>query len=277
MTETSDKQRTVFFISGNTAITAETMGMGLLSQFDHIRFTRITLPFINTVDKAKTAVRQINSAFKEARIPPIVFSTLVDEEIRRLVMKCDCEFIDFFDAFLGPLEKILGAASSHTVGRYHGLDDIAEYDSRLEAINYSLGSDDGVSTQKYNEADVILLGVSRTGKTPTCLYLAFHYGIWAANYPLTEENLTGGVKLPSVLIPYQSKLCGLTIAPDRLEQIRSRRRPGSRYSSLAQCRSEIAQAESIFAAAKIPFINVTSMSVEEIAVTIMAANKLPRR
>ncbi len=253
------------------------MGMGLLSQFDHIRFNRITLPFINTVDKAKAAVKQINDAFKEAGIPPIVFSTLVDDDIRRMVMKCNCEFIDVFDVFLGYLEKILGAASSHTAGRYHGRNDIAEHDSRIEAIDYSFGCDDGVATRKYDKADVILFGVSRTGKTPVCLYLAFHYGIWAANYPLTEDNLASGAKLPSALVPFRRKLFGLTIAPDRLKQIRSRWYPEGRYSSLDQCRAEIAWAESIFTAEKIPFIDVTGMSVEEIAVTIMKAKKLPRR
>lgn len=253
------------------------MGMGLLSQFDHISFNRITLPFINTVDKATAAIKQINDAFKEAGIPPIVFSTLVDDDIRRMVMKCHCEFIDVFDVFLGYLEKILGAASSHTAGRYHGRNDIAEHDSRIEAIDYSFGCDDGVATRKYDKADVILFGVSRTGKTPVCLYLAFHYGIWAANYPLTEDNLASGAKLPSALVPFRRKLFGLTIAPDRLKQIRSRWYPEGRYSSLDQCRAEIAWAESIFTAEKIPFIDVTGMSVEEIAVTIMKAKKLPRR
>jgi regulator of PEP synthase PpsR (kinase-PPPase family) len=153
-----------------------------------------------------------------------------------------------------------------------------EYDSRVEAISYALGSDDGISTKKYDEADVILLGVSRTGKTPVCLYLAFHYGVHAANYPLTEENLEAiHGEAPPVLVPYRKKLCGLTINPERLEQIRARRLPGSRYASFAQCRTEVVRAEAIFASLKLPFFNVTSMSMEEIAVAVLDTMHLPRR
>lgn len=272
------EKRTIFFISGNTAITAETMGMGLLSQFDQIHFDRITLPFVNTVEKAIKTVSQINKVSRATRKLPVVFSTLVDDEVRKLIQGSECEFIDFFAAFLGPLEKIIGKRSAHAVGRYHGLDDFDEYDSRVEAISYALGSDDGISTKKYDEADVILLGVSRTGKTPVCLYLAFHYGVHAANYPLTEENLEAiHGEAPPVLVPHRKKLCGLTINPARLEQIRARRRPGSRYASFDQCRTEVVRAEAIFASLQLPFFNVTSMSMEEIAVAVLETMHLPRR
>ncbi len=272
------RRRTVFFVSDSTAITAETLGQSLLTQFEHIPFDPVTLPFIDTLDKAAEAVLQIDTATKRKGIRPLVFSTLINPRIRDVMMESTGVFFDFIGTFLPLLEGELKTQSSHTVGRYHGMVNDTQYSIRIDAVNYALGHDDGISTKNFEEADVILVGVSRTGKTPTCIYLGLQFGIYAANYPVTEEDFTQQDKrIYSLLSPYKKKIFGLTINPERLHKIRSERRPGSRYASLGQCRLEVAMCESFFISEDIPFLNITSMSIEEIAATIMHAHKLPRR
>ncbi len=271
-------RRTVFFISDSTAITAETLGHSLLTQFDHIIYEQVTLPFIDTPEKAGNVVHQINLEAKRTGLPPLVFSTLINPEIRQTIMNSKGKCFDLFDTFIIKLEKELSVESSQVIGRYHSLVDSGSYDIRIDAVNYALGSDDGICTKSYDRADIILVGVSRAGKTPTCLYLGMQFGIYAANYPLTEEDLFGkSGELPHVLMPFHRKLYGLTINSDRLQKIRSQRRPSSRYSSLNQCQSEVNAAESIFLSEQIPFSNVTTMSVEEIAAKVLHDNKLERR
>ncbi len=271
-------RRTVFFISDSTAITAETLGQSLLTQFDHVLFEQVTLPFIDTQEKAERVVNQINMTAKQSGLPPLVFSTLINHDIRATVMKSQGSFFDLFETFIGRLERELSMESSHTIGRYHSFISNSIYDVRIDAVNYALGNDDGISTKNYDKADIIIVGVSRTGKTPTCLYLGMQFGIYAANYPLTDEDLFGRYdELPGVLIHFRKKLYGLTINPERLHRIRSERRPASRYSSLEKCRSEIAAAESLFLSEHIPHINITSVSVEEIAAMILHECGLQRR
>jgi len=270
--------RTVFFVSDSTAITAETLGHSLLTQFDHIIYEQVTFPFIDTRERAENVVKQINIEESRTGIAPLVFSTLINREIRQTIMSSKGICFDLFDTFIIKLEKELSIESSQVIGRYHSLMNTGVYDVRIDAINYALGSDDGVCTKNYDQADVILIGVSRAGKTPTCLYLGMQFGIYAANYPLTEEDLFGrSGELPHVLMPFRRKLFGLTIIPERLQKIRSQRRPNSRYASLNQCHREVFAAESIFTSERIPSINVTTMSVEEIAATVLHENKLERR
>jgi [pyruvate, water dikinase]-phosphate phosphotransferase / [pyruvate, water dikinase] kinase len=271
-------RRTVFFVSDSTAITAETLGHSLLTQFDHIIYEQVTLPFIDTPEKAGNVVKQINLEEKRTGLPPVVFSTLINRDIRQTIMNSRGICFDLFDTFIIKLEKELSVESSQVIGRYHSLLNTGSYDIRIDAVNYALGSDDGICTKSYDRADIILVGVSRAGKTPTCLYLGMQFGIYAANYPLTEEDLFGkSDELPHVLMPFRRKLYGLTINPERLEKIRSQRRPRSRYASLRQCHSEVSAAESLYSSERIPFVNVTTMSVEEIAATILNENKLERR
>ena len=207
-----------------------------------------------------------------------MYSTLINREIRQTIMNSKGICFDLFDTFIIKLEKELSVESSQVIGRYHSLLDSGSYDIRIDALNYALSSDDGISIKSYDKADIILVGVSRTGKTPTCLYLGMQFGIYAANYPLTEEDLFGkSNELPHVLMPFRRKLYGLTINPERLQKIRAQRRPRSRYASLNQCQREVAAAESIFLADQIPSINVTTMSVEEIAATFLNENILERR
>ncbi len=271
-------RRTVFFISDSTAITAEALGQSLLTQFDHILFDQFTLPFIDTQVKAERAVNQINLAAKQSGAPPLIFSTLINGDIRSTIMKSQGSFYDLFDTFIGRLERELSTESSHAIGRYHSFVSNSIYDIRIEAVNYALGNDDGISTKNYDKADIIIIGVSRTGKTPTCLYLGMQFGIYAANYPLTEEDLFGKYdELPHNLAHFRKKLYGLTINPERLHRIRSERRPISRYSSLEQCQLEVAAAESLFISEHIPHINITSVSIEEIAALVLHEFGLQRR
>src|ERR1700735_3817257 len=228
--EVTGIKQTVFFFSNETGITAETMGHSLMTQFDGIEFRQVTVPFISTVDKAIEAVRKIDLVGKHEGVRPIVFSTLVQEDVRNVVRGSTGFFLDFFDAFLAPLENELKTQSSHAMSRTHRNADTHSYAMRIDATNFALANDDGSVLRDYERADVILIGVSRSGKTPTCLYLAMQYGIFAANFPLTEDDLESR-KLPPALEAYSRKLFGLTIKPDRLQQIRNERRPDSRYSS----------------------------------------------
>jgi [pyruvate, water dikinase]-phosphate phosphotransferase / [pyruvate, water dikinase] kinase len=270
------QRRTVFFVSDQTGVTAETMGHSLLTQFDGMDFRPVTLPFITTDDKVREAVAKIDQAGREEGACPIVFATLVNDEIRDALKQAHCLFLDFFDAFLGPLEQELGRPSAHVLGRAHGMADLNAYTMRINATNFALANDDGAHTRDYDRADVILVGVSRSGKTPTCVYMALQYGAFAANYPLTEDDLDGG-RLPAVVDPYRGKLFGLTIEPGRLQQIRQERRPDSRYASAQQCAFEVRAAEQLFERHGIPYLETTDTSIEEIASRVLERLAIPRR
>ncbi len=235
-----NKERTVFFISDRTGITAENLGHSLLSQFEGIKFKRVRLPFLDSVEKARDAVQQINAACISDGQRPLLFSTLILPAVRNIIEKSDALFLDLFAMFVAPLEAELGVNSSHAVGRSHAPG--MHYNARMNAVNYAMNHDDGGITRELNRADIILIGVSRCGKTPTSLYLALQYGIYAANYPLVAEDFASE-SLPPALIPLRGKLYGLTISPERLQQIRTERSPNSRYAELENCRTEVKQAE----------------------------------
>ncbi len=272
----SSPVRTVFFVSDHSGVTAETMGHSLLSQFEGLSFRAVTLPFISTLDKAEEALQKINATAASDGAAPIIFSTLVRDTERQVVKRANGLFLDFFDAFLAPLEAELGQLSTHQLGRAHGMIDMAGYMTRIDATNFALSNDDGGHSRDYERADVILTGVSRSGKTPTCLYLALQYGIYAANYPLTEEDLEAG-ELPKPLRKFAAKLFGLTIDAERLAQIRAARRPDSRYASAQQVEYELRAAEQLFARLGIPHIDTTHCSVEEISSRILQLTSIPRR
>jgi regulator of PEP synthase PpsR (kinase-PPPase family) len=259
--------RTVFFVSDGTGITAETFGHSVLTQFD-LKFKQIRLPFIDTLDKAHEAARKINDAFHAEGNRPIVFSTLVQAELANVVFKANGMHMDLIQTFVAPLEQELGVKSTHTVGRSHNIADSEEYKNRIEAINFSLAHDDGQSNKNLSTADVILVGVSRSGKTPTSLYLAMQYGIKAANYPLIPDDFERG-HLPSVLPEFKAKMFGLSIAPERLCEIRNERRPGSKYAALENCRYEVNEAEAMMKREGIRWLSSTAKSIEEIATTIL--------
>lgn len=261
-------KRRVFFISDRTGITAETLGSSLLTQFPDIEFQRSHIPFVTTPLAAEGAVATIARAAAESDQPPLVFSTLTDPAAQNVIARSSPYVFDLFGTFIEPLEAALGCASSHTAGRMHGIGDLNLYEDRVHALNFTLGHDDGLSPRDLNEADVVLVGVSRCGKTPTCLYLAMHYSLRAANYPLTDDDFED-CKLPKILRPCRGKLYGLTIVPEQLSRIRRERRPHGDYASLARCRAEVQKAEALFRAENIPCLDTTTVSIEEIAATVV--------
>ncbi|MGH8597837.1 MAG: posphoenolpyruvate synthetase regulatory kinase/phosphorylase PpsR [Gammaproteobacteria bacterium] len=261
-------KRRVFFVSDRTGITVETLGQSLLTQFPGIEFTTRTIPFVTNPITAEAAAETIRAAKSQDGIPPLVFSTLTDQTTQNIITASNDHVFDLFGTFIGPLEDALGRESSHTAGRMHGMGDATAYERRLTALNFTLSHDDGLHTRDLADADIVLIGVSRCGKTPTCLYLAMHYSLQAANYPLTEDDF-GQCRLPRVLTGCRTKLYGLTILPEQLSRIRHQRRPHGVYSTLAQCQSEVARAEQVFRAENIPFLDTTTVSIEEIAATIV--------
>jgi len=269
-------ERSVFFLSDQTGVTAETLGHSLLTQFEGQKFRQVTLPFIDSDDKAHEAVAKINAAASDGGGRPLVFSTLVQDEFRSVVRQSNGLYLDIFDVFLEPLEKELKKKATHTAGRAHGMSDIESYMKRIEATNFALANDDGGIARNYEMADVILIGVSRSGKTPTCLYLALQYGVYAANFPLTDEELDNGA-LPDFLVEEKEKLFGLTIAPTRLQQIRKERRALGKYSSAQQVRYELRETQKIFKKYGIPHVDTTEFSIEEIASRILNSTGVERR
>lgn len=269
-------KRNVFMISDGTGITAETLGNSLITQFESIQFDKLTLPYIDTIEKAQATVERINNCYDETGIKPLIFMTLINPELVHTIMQAKAHVFDLFNTFLGPLEKELDAKSSYTVGRTHGVANYQSYSHRIEAVEYALAHDDGVKVRGYDKADIILVGVSRCGKTPSCLYMALHFGVLAANYPFTEEDLKTS-RLPELLRPYKNKLFGLTIDPERLQHIRTERRPDSRYSSAEQCRIEVNEVEMIYKHENIPYLNSTRYSIEEIATKVLATAGLKRK
>lgn len=261
-------RRTVFYISDGTGITAETIGHSVLTQFEGLQFDSLRIPFVDTESKARQAVERIRAVGDSSGARPIVVNTVIDERLSLILSDSGALMLDVFAPFLTPLEKELGIARKPQVGRAHGVTNSAEYENRINATNYALSHDDGMDPN-YQDADVILLGVSRSGKTPTCLYMALHFGVAAANYPLTVEDLEAE-GLPKRLKAHREKLFGLTIDPDRLQQIRQARRPNSRYAQIGQCRTEVSQAEKLFRLESIPHLNTTHTSIEEIGSKVLA-------
>ncbi len=268
--------RYAFYISDSTGITSETLGNALLPLFKTTEFRKVFLPYTDTLEKAEKAVAQINQAAAETGERPLIFDTIMNLEIRTKIASSSGFLVDIIGTFLPSLEKELGAASSYQTGQSHDNPSEDRALQRMNAVNYALDTDDGVHPTYYEEADVILIGVSRSAKTPTCLYIAMQYGIMAANWPLTEEDLNKGV-LPQKLLQYKEKLFGLTIAPNRLAKIRQERRADSRYASLKQCEWEIRETEFLYRKWGIPCIDTTAISVEEISTHIIMEKNLNRR
>ena len=268
--------RPVFFVSNSTGITAETLGRSLLYQFSATQFESHSLRFVDTVAKAQDAVVTINEHAENTGLRPIVLCTLVKEELREIVRNVNGLYLDVFDCFISPIEEEIGSKAEFGAGLSHGITDEEYYSERIEAVNYSLKTDDGVRAQEYVQADVILTGASRTGKTPTCLYLAMHYGIKAANYPIVDEEIDA-YSIPSPLKEHKDKVFGLIVSPERLQSIRTKRRPDSEYASLSQCQYEIRQTETLFQHEDLPYYDVSGMSIEEVASSIMSTLKISPR
>jgi len=269
-------RRTVYFISDRTGITAEMLGNSLLSQFENFDFQRQTIPFVDTPDKIDAAVRQVNEMATREERPPIVFSSIVDEAMSATVRRdAKALTLDLFQIFIAPLEAELSAKSSHAAGRIHGIANSQDYFARMEAINFTQAHDDGAQTRDLEKAQVILVGVSRCGKTPTSLYLALQFGIRTANFPLTPDDFADR-KLPASVLPHRDRLFGLTIDPDRLHVIREERRPNSKYAAIENCRYEVRECEDLMSREGIATLDTSAKSIEEIATTIVHRANLRR-
>ncbi|TWO79596.1 phosphoenolpyruvate synthase regulatory protein [Denitratisoma oestradiolicum] len=267
--------RTVFFVSDGTGITAETLGHSLLSQFEGTHYRQVRVPFVDSPEKARDCVQRIQEAGQRDGLRPIVVSTLVSAAAAEALLETDALVLNLFATFIEPLEQELGCKASRTIGQSHGRANSEDYAARIEAVNFTLAHDDGVSDVDLDKSDVILVGVSRSGKTPTSLYLALQFGIKAANYPLIPEDFERN-RLPGALAPHRHKLFGLSISPDRLTQIRQERRPDSRYAALENCRWEIDQAQKLMRREGVRWLDSTTKSIEEIAATLMQTVKLDR-
>ena len=269
-------KRTVFFLSDRTGITAEMLGNSLLTQFEDFDFERVTIPFVDSPERVAEAIRLVNDIAQSEGQRPIVISSVVDEAMSEIIRRdAHALTLDLFQVFIQPLEAELGAKSSHAAGRSHGIANSHEYFARMEAINFTQAHDDGATTRDLDKAQVVLVGVSRCGKTPTSLYLALQFGIRAANFPLTPDDFADH-RLPRSIMPFRSKLFGLTIQAERLREIREERRPGSKYAALDNCRYEVREADALMTREKIPMVDTTTKSIEEIATTILHRAKLQR-
>ncbi|HLT05330.1 MAG TPA: pyruvate, water dikinase regulatory protein [Pseudomonas sp.] len=268
------ERRMVFYVSDGTGITAETIGHSLLTQFNGVEFATRRIAFVDSHERVDQVIAEIKAAGERSGKRPIVINTIVEPVLNARLGESEALMLDVFEPFIQPLEQELGVKRSHRIGHAHGLVDPVAYERRISATNYALSHDDGIALD-YREADVILVGVSRSGKTPTCLYLALQFGVKAANYPLTPEDLEHR-ELPARLRPYRNKLFGLSITPERLRQIRTERRPNSRYADLETCRAELAAAEAILRHEGVPILDTTHASIEEIAGKVLEKLGLER-
>jgi regulator of PEP synthase PpsR (kinase-PPPase family) len=259
--------RPVYFISDHTGITAEIIGKSLLSQFPDEAFATVSLPFVDSLEKANSAAQQVCDAWQLSNVKPLVFSTLTEPSARAALDACGAVVMDIYGHFLSMMVGEIGYPPEPLRGRFHGMSDPNSYRTRIDAVNFALAADDGLGLEKYERADLILVGVSRSGKTPTSLYMAMQYGLCVANYPLTPENFEQP-GLPKSLQPFRAKLRGLTLSPERLAQIRSERRPNSQYASLETCKKELKQAELLMRSESIPIVDSSHRSVEEISALI---------
>ena len=272
----SQSLRSVFFISDGTAITSETLGRSILSQFPSVPFETRVIPYVDTLDRADEAVNQINLAHQRDGVKPLVFDTIVDPVIRERINGADAFNLDIYEGLISKIADEIKVQPAPHTGHAHGDVDSENYKSRIDAVHFALDNDDGARTTHYDAADIILVGVSRSGQTPTSLYLALQFGIRAAHYPLTDDDLYEN-SLPKALKPYRDKLFGLVIDTDRLVKIRNERRAGSRYASYQQCQQELRAIQGIYISQGIPNIDVSTMSIEEIATRILQMTGLKRR
>lgn len=270
----SANQYLVFFVSDGTAITAETLGLSLLSQFPELSYEQRNIPFLNTLHRAKNFVEELHHAKQEYDTHILVFATMPNQEISTLLAQAPGHYYELFNRFVSQLSHDLKIATTPESGMHYGLTNTQDYDSRMDVVNFALTHDDAASFKHLDQADVILLGVSRSGKTPTCLYLALHYGLRAANYPLTEDDFSKH-DIPQVLKKYRDKLIALTISPQRLSEVREKRRSSKHYSSLKVCQSEVRQALQLFKHYQLPTLDTTSRSIEELAAKIVHINTNP--
>lgn len=269
-------KRTAFFISDGTGLTVEAIGHSLLAQFRDQQVEQVTIPYVDSPEKVELVLKRIEQSATESGLQPVIITSIVSDKIRQQLHQSSALMLDVFESYLTPLANLFGRDPAQSVNISHGIADDRRYSERIEAVHFAMDNDDGRRVREFDRADVILVGVSRSGKTPTCLYLALQFGLRAANYPITEEDMDS-TALPKILRPYRHKLFGLTIDPERLMSIRQERRANSRYASLEQCEFEVRQVEQMLRRAQIPYLNATQLSVEELATRLMSQAGIERR
>jgi len=257
----------VFFLSDSTGISAETMGNALLIQFPDLVFERTLIPFISSVEEARRVVAVLDAAM-DGPVTPLAFTTTAVDEVRLELLRSRCPLIDFFGMHMAQVEATLNATGMRVAARLHGVGDIKRYNARMAAVEYAIEHDDGQSLRALDKADVILVAPSRCGKTPTTMYLALQHGVFVANYPLVDEDFDTA-ELPRPIRGLRDRCFGIVTTPARLSQVRNERRPNSRYASLQQCSYELRQAEAMFKTHRIPVINSSAKSVEEMSTVIL--------
>lgn len=265
-------RRAAYFVSDSTGVTAETLGNALLANFPGIPFIRHTIPFVDTTAGALAVVQDIDRAAAEGRAP-LVFTTVKQAAVRAVLAGANADMIDLLAGHLTELEAALGTTASEQLGQYHGVGDMERYFERMRAVEYAIEHDDGQSSRALDQADVVIIAPSRCGKTPTTMYLALQYGLRVANYPLTDDDFPAE-GLPRPIAKYAARCFGLTTTPLRLSQVRHERRPSSQYSSLEQCTIELRRAEDLYRRNRVPFLNSSTKSVEEMSAVIMQTMKL---
>lgn len=273
---TRDMAVPVFFLSDSTGISAETMGNALLIQFPDRIFDRTLIPFIATIEEARNVVARLDAAM-DGPVQPLAFMTAAQDDIREELMKSRCQVMDFFGMHMGRVEELLDERGARIASKLHGVNDIKRYNNRMAAIEYAIEHDDGQSMRALDKAQLILLAPSRCGKTPTTMFLALQYGIFVANYPLVEEDFDT-TELPRPVRHLRDRCFGITTTVARLSQVRQERRGSSRYASPEQCSFEIRQSEAMFRAHRIPMINSSAKSVEEMSAVILQsiASRTPK-
>jgi len=258
------KIKEIYYVSDSTGILATNLGQALICQFPEVNFHEEKFPFIKTEEEAQKTINYIVKQ-SSGRFP-IIFSTLMDPKIRDIFDHPQVEFFDVCGTFLERLEGALEAKALRVPGFSRQIDFI-DMANRVEAINYTLNHDDGTKLSEYDEADVILVGVSRSGKTPVSVYLSTHMGLKSANYPLTERDLDS-YSIPKSLRENKKKVVGLTTKPELLESIRQKRYPNSKYAKRSTCIHELQQAQQIFLRNQLPVIDTSGKSIEELATQI---------
>lgn len=261
-------KRIAYFVSDSTGITAEVYGRSLLSQFGDIQFDTLYRPHINTIEKAKRLAAHVNEQAELRDDLPMIFSTMADKQINECLEQTNSHYYELFDQFMPALIEATGLTPVRRSGRVHSIQQPESYDARIDTINYAMTNDDGTHMENYANADVILVGVSRSGKTPTCLYLALHFNLRAANYPITDDDFEKGC-LPDVILDHKDKVFALTIDPQRLANIRERRRPLSRYAELKNCHRELALANDFYERYGFRVYDSTTHSIEELTSLIV--------
>lgn len=258
------KSKDVYFVSGNTGILAKDMGKALLCQFPEVSFNEELIPFIRTESQARKALERILQ--QSAGRYPIIFSTLFSKSLNNIFDTPEVEFLNICDHFLERLEEILEVKPIREAGTARALDDNA-MTRRVNAIHYSIAHDDGTATKDYDEADLIIVGVSRSGKTPVSVYLATQMGLKTANFPLVDDNL-GTCRLPPEIIRNKNRVVGLSTTPDMLHSFREKRYQGSTYAKIATCATELKQSDQIFLKYQIPVVFSDGRSIEETATQV---------